>query len=253
MKLSIVSAAFALSGSAIAAPAPIIPGLPELPGLGSLQSVQGIPDALTGQLVPSVTKGIGAAGLGSLLGPLQGLLGGGSGGGLGGLGGLGGGLGGLSLPIKARQDADFEISGMSPEQSAQMIQSITEIASALQVEKAVDGKLPDIPGLSKDKQEQLLGALKALVSRLAPLAKNGLKDIAPKLDALDVPTQGLTTREPILDGLPIVGGLLGGGTGGILSIVSGPLSIFTQVLGMTGVAPLLGPVLSTISGLGLGL
>ncbi|EER38203.1 conserved hypothetical protein [Histoplasma capsulatum var. duboisii H88] len=237
MKLSVVSAAFALAGSAIAAPTPLVPGLPQLPGIGSLPSVDGIPDALVGQLVPSVTRSIGAAGLGSLLGPLQGLL--------------GGALGGLPIPLKARQDAESEINGLSPEQSAQMIQSINEIASALQVDKAVSGKLPEVHGFSKEKQEQLLGAFKALVSQLAPLAKNGLKDIAPKLDALNIPVQGLTTRDPLLESLPIVGGLLNGGTSSILSVVAGPLSILTQVLGMTGVAPLLGPVLSTISGLGL--
>ncbi|KKZ61930.1 hypothetical protein EMCG_00492 [[Emmonsia] crescens] len=240
MKLSVVSAAFAFAGSVIAAPTPIVPGLPNLPGLGSLPSVQGIPDALTGKLVPSVTKSIGAAGLGSVLGPLQGLL--------------GGGLNGLPLPIKARQEAGDEISGMTPEQSAEMIQSITEIASALQVDKAVNGKLPEVPGLSKEKQDELLGALKALVSKVAPLTKNGLKDIVPKLNALDVPVQSLTTRSPILGSLPIVGGLLGGGSGGaggILSAVAGPLAIFSKVLGMTKSAPLLGPVLSAISGVGL--
>ncbi|KAL2372033.1 hypothetical protein, variant 2 [Blastomyces gilchristii SLH14081] len=237
MKLSVLSAAFALAGSAIAAPTPIIPGLPKLPGLGSLPSVQGIPDALVGQLVPSVTKTVSAAGLGSFLGPLQGLL--------------GGELGGLPLPLKARQDVEAEISGMTPEQAAQMIQSMNEIASALQVDKAIDGKLPEVPSFSKEKQEQLLGAFKALVTQLAPLAKNGLKDIALKLDAIKVPVQGLTARDPIIGGLPIVGGLLNGGAGGILSVVAGPLSILTQVLGMAGVAPLLGPVLSTISGLGL--
>ncbi|OJD23287.1 hypothetical protein ACJ73_05356 [Blastomyces percursus] len=237
MKFSVLSVAFALAGSAIAAPAPIIPGLPQLPGLGSLPSVQGIPDALVGQLVPSVAKTVSAAGLGPLLGPLQGLL--------------GGGLGGLPLPLKARQDVEAEISGMTPEQAAQMIQSIKEIASALQIDKAIDGKLPEVPGFSREKQEQLLRALKALVAQLAPLAKDGLKDIATKLDAINVPVQGLTARDPIIGDLPIVGGLLNGGAGGILSVVAGPLSILTRVLGMTGVAPLLGPVLSTISGLGL--
>ncbi|PGH30612.1 hypothetical protein GX50_06606 [[Emmonsia] crescens] len=182
MKLSVVSAAFAFAGSVIAAPAPIVPGLPKLPGLGSLPSVQGIPDALTGKLVPSVTKGIGAAGLGSVLGPLKGLLGGGL----------------KGLPLKARQEAGDEISGMTPEQSAEMIQSITEIASALQVDKAVNGKLPEVPGLSKEKQDELLGALKALVSKVAPLTKNGLKDIVPKLDALDVPVQSLTVTVIII-------------------------------------------------------
>lgn len=63
----------------------------------------------------------------------------------------------------------------------------------------------------------------------------------------------LTTRSPILGSLPIVGGLLGGGggAGGILSAVAGPLAIFSKVLGMTKSAPLLGPVLSAISGVGL--
>ncbi|OJD24047.1 hypothetical protein ACJ73_04597 [Blastomyces percursus] len=229
MKLSVLSAAFALAGSAIAAPAPIIPGLPNFQVSGRCRLSRAFP-MLCHQ--DRQRRWFAIA-----FGPLQGLL--------------GGGLGGLPLPLKARQDVEAEISGMTPEQAAQMIQSIKEIASALQIDKAIDGKLPEVPGFSKEKQEQLLEALKALVAQLAPLAKDGLKDIAPKLDAINVPVQGLTARDPIIGGLPIVGGLLNGGAGGILSVVAGPLSILTQVLGMTGVAPLLGPVLSTISGLGL--
>ncbi|PGH13826.1 hypothetical protein AJ79_03394 [Helicocarpus griseus UAMH5409] len=206
--------------------------------------------------------------LDGVLGPVKGVTGGLPGGdALGGLtGGLpaAGALGGAgALPIKSRgeivdadvdartknlklntrQTADAHIDSLSPDEVKKTIEAINDISNTLQVDKAVDGKLPEVKGMDKATQQKLLSALKILVKTLGPYTKNGLKHLTPKLNGVEV--EKLTARQ-----VPGVGNL--GGVLGAVNQIANPNTIglgnlaSRQVPGLGG----LGGVLGAANGLG---